>query len=204
MNKTRVLLIEDHTVFRQMLARALKAELDVELAFDCASVAEALTILASTPIDVVLLDVDLGSERGIDFLRRARVDGFHGPVLLLTAGISNDERELLESEWIAGVLRKDISVEQLVARLREVVGLERPEAATGKESTAAPVRWFEGQEIEVLRRTVEGQDNRQIAAELGITEAIAKSFIRQLYQKTGAHSRSQLVSIALERYPEIL
>src|SRR5690242_10012273 len=207
MKKTRVLLIDDHTVFRQALARALNNEADIELNFHCASVGEALIIIASSVIDVVLLDVDLGPERGIDFLRQARANGFRKPVLLLTAGLSNHEQELPEYEGIAGTLRKDISVEELLSRVRELGPVEdpvppRPGMHTVPEPTA--VRNFERREVEVLRMTIEGHSNKHIAAELGITESTVKTFIQQLYHKTGAHSRSELVSIAFERYPDIL
>src|SRR4051794_21936009 len=111
--KIRILLIDDHTIFRQGLAKLLNAQPDLELRFHCGSVGEALLLLAAGVSDIVLLDVDLGAERGIDLLTRARQNGFQVPVLLLTGGVSTGEEQLLRNQGILGILRKDVSIEVL-------------------------------------------------------------------------------------------
>jgi len=80
----RILLIDDHALFRESVARALSAERSFEVSH-CASVAEALRIVETSSVDVVLLDYDLGFERGDRFLAPAKRLGFAGRTLVLTA-----------------------------------------------------------------------------------------------------------------------
>lgn len=201
MDKTRILLLDDHTIFRQGLARLLNAESDMELKLHCGTVGEALVAVATGLVDVVVLDVNLGAERGIDFLAQARANGFQGPVLVLTAGLSHHEEELMRRHGISGILGKDGSVDALAGRIREIAGLPQPPRTHGPGGAdETETRQFTLREVEVLRLVVEGLLNKEIAAELGCAETAVKARLRQLFHKTGARTRSQLVHIALEKY----
>ena len=209
--KIRVLLLDDHTIFRQGVARLLNTEPDMELKLHCAQIGEALLIVAGGLVDVVLLDLDLGAEQGIDFLVQARKNGFAGPVLVLTAKVSKDEERVLLEEGASGILHKDSSVELLAERIREVsgappnTGLSRNQAMpAGPLAPWAFKARFSARETMVLRMVVEGLANKQIATELGCTENVVKSVMQQLFRKTGTHTRSQLVRAALETYRDEL
>ena len=76
MVKTRLLLLDDHTLFRESLSRLLDTEPDFQMAAHCATSAQALKVLAREPIDLVLLDYDLGEESGFEFIRKARDAGY--------------------------------------------------------------------------------------------------------------------------------
>jgi two-component system, NarL family, nitrate/nitrite response regulator NarL len=206
-HKIRILLLDDHTIFRQGLVRLLRTQPDLDLPLHCGSVGEALRGLAAVPPDLVLLDVDLGAESGIDFLLQARRNGFHGPVLVLTAGVSQNEEQLLESHGISGILRKDVSIDVLAERIRELAGI-RSHAGFAGSRTVVPntslgskrAKPLTCREVEVLRLLLEGHANKQIAHELGCTESAVKGIIQQLFHKSGTASRSQLVRAALEQY----
>jgi two-component system nitrate/nitrite response regulator NarL len=88
----RLLLLDDHALFRESVARLLQAESGFEVVADCSSGTEALRIIKSREIDLVLLDLDLGEERGADFLESLRAEHFKGKVLIVTAGVN--EREI--------------------------------------------------------------------------------------------------------------
>jgi len=197
--KTRVLLLDDHTIFRQGVARLLNAEPDLELNLHTGAVGEALMMVAGGHADIVLLDLDLGQERGIDFLAQARHNGFPGPVLVLTAGVSPQEEEVLRRYGIAGILRKDMSVDALAERIREAVGVPAVEGI-GIVPIRETVKQLTGREASVLRLVVEGLQNKEIGGELGCTEAAVKGTLQQLFHKTGTRMRSQLVRFALEHY----
>ena len=199
MKKTRVLLLDDHTIFRQGVARLLNAEPDLELNLHTGAVGEALMMVAGGCVDIVLLDLDLGQERGIDFLAQARHNGFPGPVLVLTAGVSPQEEEVLRRYGIAGILRKDMSVDALAERIREAVGVPAVEGI-GIVPIRETVKQLTGREALVLRLVVEGLQNKEIGGELGCTEAAVKGTLQQLFHKTGTRMRSQLVRFALEHY----
>src|SRR5512140_1717795 len=102
----RVLIVDDQTVFRDSLARALATEPGVEVTGKCASVSEALDILRDRIADVVLLDYDLGLERGTQFLPQARAAGFSGTVVVLTAGINSQAAADLVRQGVAAMCLK--------------------------------------------------------------------------------------------------
>ena len=81
-HKIRLLLIDDHSLFRESLARLLEAESGIELAGTFSSAEDALASVASRSVDVVLLDFDLGEGHGLHFLDASRERGFQGKVLL--------------------------------------------------------------------------------------------------------------------------
>jgi len=196
--KTRVLLLDDHTIFRQGVARLLNSEPDLELNLHTGAVGEALMIVAGGHADIVLLDLDLGHERGIDFLAQARQNGYSGPVLVLTAGVSPQE-EALRRYGVSGILRKDMSVDALAERIREVVGVPAV-AGNGIFRGPGTVKQLTGREALVLRLVVEGLQNKEIGAELGCTEVAVKGTLQQLFHKTGTRMRSRLVRFALDHY----
>jgi len=205
--KIRILLVDDHTIFRQGLVNLLNNQPDLDLPLHCGSVGEALLGLAAAAPDIVLLDVDLGPESGIDFLAEARRNGFHGPVLVLTAGISRHEEQLLQNNGISGILRKDISIDELTARIREVAGIQaqRDFAVAAADAQDAPPgakrqKALTSREVEVLRLILEGHANKQIAHELECSESAVKGIIQQLFHKSGTRTRSQLVRATLEQY----
>ena len=158
-----------------------------------------MMMVAGGYADIVLLDLDLGQERGIDFLAQARHNGFPGPVLVLTAGVSSHEEEVLRRYGIAGILRKDMSVDALAERIREAAGVP---AVAGMEILpgSQPMKLLTEREVVVLRLVVEGLQNKEIGTELGCTEAAVKGILQQLFHKTGTRMRSQLVRFALEQY----
>jgi two-component system, NarL family, nitrate/nitrite response regulator NarL len=205
--KIRILLLDDHTIFRQGLVNLLKNQPDLDLPVHCGSVGEALIGLSATAPDVVLLDVDLGAESGIDFLAQARRNGFHGPVLVLTASISRQQEQVLQSNGISEILRKDVSIEVLTERIREAAGIQAHGdfAIPGDDAYDAFAgtkrqKTLTSREVEVLRLILEGHANKQIAHELECSESSVKGIIQQLFHKSGTRTRSQLVRATLEQY----
>jgi two-component system nitrate/nitrite response regulator NarL len=203
--RTRILIVDDHTILRQGIAKLLNAEPDLIVKAASGSVGEALLIVAAGVVDVVVLDIDLGTERGTDFLVQARRNGFSGPVLVLTAGIPDEERLLLAGHGAAAILQKDASVDQLAAYIRAAVadsGATGPAAAQPDRDRAQPVAAlpFTPREARTLRLVVEGLSNKLIAGELNSTETVIKFVLQQLFRKTGTHTRAQLVRVALEQH----
>ena len=80
---TRILLIDDHSLFREAIARLLSREADFLIVGECATVDEGIGILQTTTVDMVLLDIDLGFQQGGAFLPLAREHGFDGALVLI-------------------------------------------------------------------------------------------------------------------------
>ncbi len=85
----RILIIDDHALFRESLGRLLEAEPDFHVAGASASATRALPMIEREEIDLVLLDYDLGEEQGSLFLDHAKTIGYRGRVLIVTAGMND-------------------------------------------------------------------------------------------------------------------
>ena len=203
---TRILLIDDHSLFREAIARLLGRENDFAIVGECATVDEGVNVLKSSAVDVVLLDIDLGLQQGGAFLPLAREAGFQGKILVVTAGVSRLEASRLVERGCAGIVLKQERPEVLIEHIRAVSGqagnepvtLPFPEAL-GQPATEEPAP-FTARERQVLRAVFAGQTSKEIAFKLGVSEPLVKAVLQQLFSKTGVRTRSQLVRIALERH----
>jgi two-component system nitrate/nitrite response regulator NarL len=205
----RILLIDDHALFRESVARLLDAEPGFEVVGDCSSSAEAIRILKSREVDMILLDLDLGTERGSDLLEKLRAESFTGKVLLVTAGVNQNEVPNLIRKGISGIFMKHGSPALLIQGIREAMegraifeqDMLRRSLDTDEQSEVrqAADRLSE-RERQVLSFILEGLANKQIADRLQISESAVKASLQQLFAKTGVRTRSQLVRIALEQF----
>ena len=85
----RLLLVDDHGLFREGLARVMEAQPDFKVVGKTSTVADALDLIGKDTFDVVLLDVDLGAARGIEFVHEAKTRQFACRILVVTAGVSD-------------------------------------------------------------------------------------------------------------------
>src|SRR5579863_6857742 len=201
----RLLLLDDHALFRESLARLLQAEAGFEVVADCSSGREALRIIKSREIDIVLLDLDLGEERGADFLESLRAERFKGKVLLVTAGVNESDVPSLIRKGISGVFLKHGYPAELIQGIREAMDgkalfrqdLLRKALESAEELSTGR---FTERERRVLSFVFEGLANKQIGDRLQISESAVKACLQQLFAKTGVRTRSQLVRIVLEQH----
>jgi two-component system, NarL family, nitrate/nitrite response regulator NarL len=211
--RTRILIIDDHTLFRESVARLLQTEQDFEVRH-CASAAEGLLVLLDWPPEVILLDFDLGSETGASFLAKMVDTGFAGKVLLLTAGVTELEAADLIRRGISGIVLKHSSPAELAESIREVLSgkvwfdqgyLKRvmEKVATG-ESRPSSSKTLTERERQVLSFVFKGLANKEIAEQLHVSESAVKSTLQLLFEKTAVRTRSQLVRVALEQYKDQL
>lgn len=212
-NKIRLLLVDDHALFREGLARLLSSEPDFELAVPCSTADEALRVLDSARIDVILLDYDLGNETASRFLALSTQRGFQGRVLVVTAGLADGEVMGLLRLGVTGIFLKHNPPSMLAKAIRKVVDGEvwfdqRYLKVLLQESRAAEQegrgRRLSERETEVLRYVFQGLANKEIAVRLKVSESSVKATLQQLFLKTGVRTRSQLVRVALERYKDCL
>jgi two-component system, NarL family, nitrate/nitrite response regulator NarL len=209
MKTIRLLLLDDHTLFRESLSRLLDAEPDFEMVADCSSVEQAIEILRTRPVDLVLLDYDLGPQRAPDFLELARVLGLSARVLMVTAGITPAESVQILNEGASGLFLKHSSPALLAEAIRKVHGgetwvdqrcLREIVHVASQPETRVPSKDFTERERAVLRGVFEGLSNKEVGARLEISESSVKAALQQLFHKTGVRTRSQLVRIALEQF----
>jgi len=161
---------------------------------------------------MILLDVDLGAERALDFIGAVRKQGFDGQILVVTGGVSNQEAVQLVQAGVAGIVHKHQSIDVLSAAVRQAaageVYLEKayltPLFRTVDKTRAAKQTKLTDRDKIVLRFIFQGLTNREISTRLQISESGAKSAVRQLFDKLAVRTRAQLVKVALEQYRDQL
>jgi two-component system, NarL family, nitrate/nitrite response regulator NarL len=210
----RLLILDDHALFREGVSRLLQAEAGLEVVAHCGSITEALRALKSDgAIDVVLLDLDLGQERGTELLQHLQRAQFAGKVLLVTADVSENEIPQLIRKGIGGIFLKHGSPASLIQGIRDIADgkalfdQEMLRRAFDENSVAKADQGranLTERERQVLAFVFEGQGNKQIAARLQISETAVKASLQQLFAKTGVRTRGQLVRVALEQYRDQL
>jgi len=207
MEPIRLLLLDDHVLFRESLGRLLASEPDFVMAGHCGTAAEALDILKKTPVDLILLDYDLGGDHGAQFLEAAHRAGYRGKTLMVTAGMSATESSIALKLGASGIFLKHNSPGSLAQAIRQVAAGEMWVDPKVIQLLADNVSFREEQNLrrlltereqEVLQGLFEGLTNKEIAAQLGVSESAVKATLQQLFQKTHVRTRSQLVRIALE------
>lgn len=207
-----LLLVDDHALFREGLARVLDAQPDLEVIAKTDSARAALEALESLNPCVILLDVDLGPERALDFVRLARQNGYAGGVLVVTAGVGDQEAIQLVQAGVAGIFHKHNSPESLCDVIRQVAGGEvyleqrylKPLFQTVDPAHASAQPRLTEREITLLRLIFQGMANKEIAETLSLSESAVKATLRVLFDKLGVRTRSQLVRVAIEQYRDQL
>lgn len=204
--KTRIMIVDDHALFREGLRRLLGSEPDLEIVETCGRLEEALRTIGTRTVDLILLDYDMGEVKGSEFLSRARASGYSGPVLVLTAGVPARDLRDLFALGAVGVAYKHSSPEQLLECIRRV----KQGGAWIDQSSLAAILDLEAprhtshgprlteREKSVLRGVLEGLTNKEIGSRLNASETAIKATLQQLFSKTGVRTRSQLVRLALE------
>ena len=203
----RVLLIDDHALFRESVVPALSSR-DVEVEH-CATIREGIGILTERPFDIVLLDHDLGAERASLFLPAARQAGVDVRVLVVTAWIGETEARRLLRQGVSGIFLKQAPLAELKNAIRVTADggtfldrtFSRINGESGREKEA-PV--FTERQRRVLRFVLEGLSNKEIAWQLQISESYVKAILQSLFQKTGVRTRGQLVRVTFEHYEKEL
>jgi DNA-binding NarL/FixJ family response regulator len=208
--RIRILLIDDHTLFRESVVRLLETEPGIEVAARCSTVAEGRKALASTEVDVVLLDYDLGDEAGTDLLSAPGQGGSNAKVIMVTAGMGASATLNAVNAGVAGIVLKHSDPRYLIEAIHRVAsgetwwdpGILRNATADGKGNAGSPgnVRSLTDRQRQVLRSILDGLTNKEIAARIEVSETSVKASIQELFSKAGVRTRSQLVRVAIERY----
>ncbi len=208
----RVLLIDDHTLFRLGLKNLLERS-GIDVVGAASTGHEGLDIVHETRPEVILLDMRMPDMDGLSVLKKLRENGVKAPIAMLTT--SSEERDLVESlrNGAQGYLLKDMDPEDLVAALQRIVDGETvvtPQLAgilaralsgsNGKsEEEKTPLSELTPRETEIIEHLAEGQSNKVIARELGITDGTVKLHVKAILRKLNISSRVEAAVIAVEQ-----
>lgn len=208
---TSVLLADDHAFIRAGV-EAVLAHTDYRMVAAVGSGVEALDAIRRLEPQVCVFDVAMPDGNGVETLKTMRAAGDERPVILLTAQIDDSQLfEALEAR-VNGIVTKEGAEETLVATLGQVLQgqqaitpgmLERARLEGERRKRPAPFAALTPREKTIVSFIAQGYRNRDIAAELGITEGTVKVYLHSLYQKLGIESRTELAVLALKQ-PENL
>jgi two-component system, NarL family, nitrate/nitrite response regulator NarL len=210
MNEIRILMVDDHILFREGLSRLLEMAPGLRIVGQCSTTMETISALSKTPADVVLLDYDLGSERGSSLLAEIKSLQQDARVLMVTAGMSDAATLQVMKAGAAGIFHKHSSPDQLVAAIHQVTNnsvwldsgaIQALIAARNVQTEHIEhTRPLTLRQREVLRGILDGLTNKEIAWNLKVSETSIKAVIQELFRKAGVRTRSQLVRIAIEKH----
>jgi DNA-binding NarL/FixJ family response regulator len=208
----RVLVADDHALFRRGLEMVLAQEPDFKLVGEAADGAEAVTRAAELLPDVILLDVRMPKCSGIEAAAAIKEVAPVTKIIMLT--ISDDEADLYEAikAGATGYLLKEISIDEVASGIRAVHGgqsLISPAMASklltefasmikkGDSRDRVPAPRLTDRELQVLKLVARGLNNREIARELFISENTVKNHVRNILEKLQLHSRMEAVFYAV-------
>ena len=207
----RVLIIDDHALFRVGL-KGLLEQRNIEVVGAAAHGAEGIELAAELKPDIILLDLRMPDMGGLEVLPILREKHPTTPVVMLTT--SNEEKDLIKSlrSGAQGYLLKDMEPDELVGALRDI---EKGKNVVAQDLTDALARMVQGdtniddnegpfssltpREHEILCLLAEGQSNKLIARNLGISDGTVKLHVKAILRKLGIHSRVEAAVIAVEQ-----
>ena len=217
--RTKILLVDDHALFRLGMRQILEAESDLEVVAEAADSRSAIDAAAEHTPDIVLLDLSLPPPGGIETTQRVKREVPSAGIIALAT--TEDEDQLFEAikAGAAAFLLKDIGPDDLVTIIRRVNGGEylindkvfaRPAVANrvlkefrelavyGQE--AAPIfAPLSPREVEILDNIAKGMTNKQVAYALSISEQTVKNHMSSILRKLSVNDRTQAVVYAMKQ-----
>jgi len=206
----RVLVVDDHEVVRRGLRAFLDGEPDLEVVADAGGGAEALELFAQLDSDgrrpdVVLMDLQMAPMDGIETTRRVRELYPGVEVVALTSFAEKERVRAALDSGASGYLLKDSQPAEVAAAVRSAhrgeiqldPAVTRPLITDLSSGTNGVTSLLTSRELEVLRLVGAGKANKEIAAELVISERTARTHVSNVLRKIGVSSRTQAAVLAV-------
>jgi two-component system, NarL family, invasion response regulator UvrY len=199
----RVLLVDDHAIFRSGLKRLLADESDIAVAGEAKSADSALAFLRQNGVDAVLLDINMPGSSGLDVLRIIRKAWPTLPVLMLSMYREKVYAQHSLQSGAHGYVTKDCAPDDLLRAVRAVARGERwfrgsLDESDMRASTAAPAHTkLSARELEVFSKIVRGVSLTQIASRMDISVKTVATHRRRVLDKLGLNSNAEMIGYAL-------
>jgi DNA-binding NarL/FixJ family response regulator len=208
MSRVRLLLADDHRMFRQGLRELIERKTSFEVVGEARTGREVLDQIDRLRPDIILLDIQMPELDGIAVARQLAVS--HPAIKIIMLTMYRQDEHLLEAirAGVKGYLLKDADAEELLAVIERV---ENGESAIDPALTArvfeavrrptAPgmVESLTERELDILRLVAAGHDNRTIAAQLYLSEKTVGNRLSEIFQKLNVTNRTQAALVAVQR-----
>ncbi|MDP8970667.1 MAG: response regulator transcription factor [Actinomycetota bacterium] len=208
----RVVVADDHALFRRGLEMVLQSEPDIEVVAEAGDGNQVVSLAVEHAPDLVLMDVRMPGQGGIEAAKAVKDAVPNTKILMLT--ISDEEEDLYDAikAGASGYLLKEISIDEVAGAIRSVhagQSLISPSMASkllnefaamarkDEEKQQMPTPRLTDREMEVLSLVAQGMNNRDIAKQLFISENTVKNHVRNILEKLHLHSRMEAVVYAV-------
>lgn len=200
---TTVLLVDDHELIRQGLARAFERDQDMTVVGQAGDVAGAREAYADLSPDVVVTDLQLPDGHGLEVVRSVRQVSDTTGVVVLTMHAGDDQIFAAMEAGASAFVGKDSRAAEVISAAKHAAVAPRTflcsglSAAMMRRATAPATPRLSGREEEVLALLADGLGTGEIAGRLYLSESTAKTHITHIYQKLGAANRAQALVTAM-------
>ena len=199
--KATVLVVDDHALLRTGVANIINQEPDLHVVAEAGDGVEAVEAFEHHHPDVTLLDLRMPLMEGVEVVRRIRERDPRARVIVLTTYDTDDEISRALKAGAKAYVLKDISAEDLVGCIRDVLAGKTyiAPAAAAKLAEGVTRVQLTPRELSTLQLMADGRANKEIANELGISERTVKTHLGHLFEKLGVTSRTEAIGVATRR-----
>jgi len=217
-NKIQIFIISQQSLFLQALEQSFSETEDIIVLGTTGVNDEVLKAIDNLPPDVALLDLDGPSESGLELARKIKQRSPNIGVVIMTSSPEDNQLFLALKAQAVAYLSKEVTAQQLIEIIRRVAKGEHPinEALTNRPKVAehvlqqfqelssrseseAYISPLTPREVEILNYIAQGYLNKQIAAELGISEQTIKNHVTSILRKLNANARTEAVVVAIRQ-----
>ena len=200
-SKATVLVVDDHALLRTGVANIINQEPDLQVVAEAGDGVEAVAAFERHRPDVTLLDLRMPLMEGVEVVRRIRERDPRARVVILTTYDTDDEISRALKTGAKAYVLKDISAEDLVGCIRDVLAGKTyiAPAAAAKLAEGVTRVQLTPREMAALKLMADGKANKEIANALDISERTVKTHLGHLFEKLGVTSRTEAVKVATRR-----
>lgn len=217
-NKIQLLVISQQSLFLQALEQAFSDTADIVILGTIGISNDVLKAIDNMPPDVVLLDIDGQSETGLELARKIKQHSPNIGVILLTSNPDDNQLFMAIKAQAVAYLNKEVTATQLIETIKRVSKGEHPineslsnrpkvaehvlqqfQELTSRAEAGPFISPLTPREIEILEYIAQGYLNKQIAAELGISEQTIKNHVTSILRKLNANARTEAVVVAIKQ-----
>ena len=199
--RSTVMLVDDHALLRTGVANIINQEPDLLVVAEAGNGAEALEAYERYHPDVTLLDLRMPVMEGVEVVRHLRDRDPAARVIVLTTYDTDEEISRALKAGAKAYVLKDISADELVGCIRDVLSGKTylAPAAAAKLAEGVTRVQLTPREMATLRLMSDGKSNKEIASELAISERTVKTHLGHLFEKLGVTSRTEAIKVATRR-----
>lgn len=194
----RIVVADDHPLFRAALRSAVDKAAPGAEVVECASLAEAKAAMVAGAVDLLLLDLKLSDSEGMAGLAAVRAEQPTVPVAVVSASEDAPVVRRALGLGAAGFIPKSSSLPQMVEAIAAILAGDSwaPDVPEADDDLAGRVASLTPSQLRILEGLKAGRLNKQIAFDLGVSEATIKAHLTSVFRKLGVHNRTQAVILA--------